>query len=117
MMFVTMDESCIRRPIGGNSVMEAQLARLVEFAELPNTLLQVARYEIGERRTFDLPVNLLTLPDRAVVCYAESQAQGHLDRESTSVMPMLTAYHQLQAEALSHTASVAMINQLRKGTP
>ncbi|MFE2940262.1 Scr1 family TA system antitoxin-like transcriptional regulator [Streptomyces sp. NPDC059255] len=117
MMFVTMDESCIRRPVGGATVMDAQLAHLVEFAELPNTLLQVAPYEIGERRTFDLPVNLLTLPDRSVICYAESQAQGHLDREGTSVVPMLTAYHQLQAEALSQAASVTMISQLRKGTP
>ena len=117
MVFVTMDESCIRRPVGGRSVMDAQLARLVEFAELPNTLLQVAPYEIGERRTLNLPVNLLTLPDRSVIAYAESQAQGHLDRETTSVMPMLTAYHQLQAEAHSQAASVAMIEQLRKGTP
>ncbi len=80
-------------------------------------MLQVAPYDIGERRTFDLPVNLLTLPDRSVVAYAESQAQGHLDRETASVLPMLTAYHQLQAEALSQAASVAMIRELRKGTP
>ncbi|MFE6493861.1 Scr1 family TA system antitoxin-like transcriptional regulator [Streptomyces sp. NPDC057748] len=117
MVFVTMDESCIRRPIGGADVMDAQLARLQECAELPNILLQVAPYEIGERRTFDLPVNLLTLSDRSVICYAESQAQGHLDRESASVLPMLTAYHQLQGEALSPAASMAMISQLRKGTP
>ncbi len=117
MIFVTMDESCIVRPVGGAAVMDAQLARLVEFAELPNTLLQVAPFEIGERRTFQLPVNLLTMSDRSVMCYAESQAQGHLDRESTSVMPMLTAYHQLQAEALSQTESVAMIQKLRKGAP
>lgn len=117
MVFVAMDESCIRRPIGGTAVMDAQLARLVEFAEQPNTLLQVVPFEIGERRPFDLPVTLLTVSDRSVIYYAESQAQGHLDRESTSVLPVLTAYHQLQAEALSQTASVAMINQLRKGTP
>lgn len=117
MVFVTMDESCIRRPIGGAAVMDAQLARLVEFAGLPNTLLQVAPYEIGERRTFDLPVNLLTLSDRSVLCYAESQAQGHLDRETASVVPMLTAYHQLQGEAMSQAASVAMISELRKGIP
>ena len=91
--------------------MDAQLAHLVEFAAMPNTLLQVAPYEIGERRTLNLPVNLLTLPDRSVICYAESQAQGYLDRESVSVLPMLTAYHQLQAEALSQTASVAMIKE------
>ncbi|NDZ81289.1 helix-turn-helix domain-containing protein [Streptomyces sp. SID10853] len=117
MLFVIMDESCIRRPIGGAAVMKAQLARLVEFADMPNTVLQVAPFEIGERRAFDLPVNLLTLPDRSVICYAESQSQGHLDRESASVMPMLTTYHQLQAEALSQAASVAMINEARKGTP
>lgn len=97
--------------------MAAQLARLVEFAEMPNTVLQVAPFEIGERRAIDLPVNLLTLPDRSVICYAESQSQGHLDRESASVMPMLTTYHQLQAESLSQAASVAMINEARKGAP
>ncbi|MGW0672509.1 helix-turn-helix domain-containing protein [Streptomyces sp. NPDC002746] len=115
MVFVILDESCIRRPVGGADVMDAQLARLVEFASLPNTLLQVAPYEIGERRPFDLPVNLLTLSDRSVLCYAESQAQGHLDREPTSVMPMLTAYHQLQGESLSPAASVSTISELRKG--
>ncbi|MGC5411917.1 Scr1 family TA system antitoxin-like transcriptional regulator, partial [Streptomyces sp. DT225] len=116
MLFVTLDESCIRRPVGGSAVMEAQLERLIEFAEMPNTLLQIAPYEIGDRRTFNLPVTLLTLSDRSVVCYAQSQTQGHLDRESTSVLPVLTAYHQLQAESLSQRASVAMIRQLRKGT-
>ncbi|MFI2234965.1 helix-turn-helix domain-containing protein [Streptomyces chrestomyceticus] len=117
MMFVTMDESCIRRQVGGSTVMDAQLARLVEFADLPNTLLQVAPYEIGERRTFDLPVNLLTMPDRSLIYYAESQAQGNLDRDSASVVPVLTAYHQMQAEALSQAASVSMIKQVRKGAP
>ncbi len=116
MLFVTMDESCIRRPVGGPAVMNAQMERLVEFAELPNTLLQVAPYEIGELRTFDLPVNILTLPDRSVICYAESQTLGHLDRESSFVLPILTAYHQLQGASLSQTASVAKISQLRKGT-
>jgi hypothetical protein len=52
-----------------------------------------------------------------VISYAESQARGHLDRESTSVLPMLMAYHQLQAEALSQTETTAMIQQARKGMP
>ncbi|MEC3997856.1 helix-turn-helix transcriptional regulator [Actinacidiphila sp. DG2A-62] len=117
MLFVTMDESCIRRSVGGPAVMEAQLARLVEFAGMPNTQLQVAPFAMGERRTLNLPVNLLTLADRSVIAYAESQAQGHLDRESVSVLPLLTAYHQLQVEAMSQADTVAMINELRKGTP
>lgn len=116
MVLVTVDESCIVRPLGGAAVMDAQLARLVEFAKLPNTNLQVAPYAIGARRPFDLPVNILTMSDRSMTCYAESQGRGYLDRESTFVMSMLTAYHQLQAEALSQADSVAMIQKLRKGT-
>ncbi|RDG33487.1 helix-turn-helix domain-containing protein [Streptomyces corynorhini] len=117
MMSVTMDESCIRRTVGGRDVMDAQLQGLVEFAELPNTMIQVVPFDIGERRPFNLPVTLLTLSDRSVLGYAESQIQGHLERETTSVIRLLTAYHQLQTEALSHAASVAMINEVRKGTP
>ncbi|MFI5523905.1 helix-turn-helix domain-containing protein [Streptomyces platensis] len=115
LVFVVLDESCIRRPIGGPAVMGAQLARLIEFAELPNTVLHVAPFDMGERRPFDLPITLLTLPDRSLMSYAESAQRGHLERESTSVVPILTAYHQLQADAPSQAASVAMINDLRKG--
>ncbi|WP_328547549.1 helix-turn-helix transcriptional regulator [Streptomyces platensis] len=117
LVFVVLDESCIRRPIGGSAVMNAQLARLVEFAELPNTVLHVAPFDMGERRPFSLPITVLTLPDRSLMSYAESSQRGHLERESTSVLPILTAYHQLQAGACSQAASVAMINELRKGTP
>jgi transcriptional regulator with XRE-family HTH domain len=117
LIFVVLDESCIRRPIGRSAVMDAQLARLVDFAELPNTVLHVAPFAMGERRPFDLPITVLTLSDRSLMSYAESAQRGHLERESTSVLPILTAYHQLQADARSQAASVAMINDLRKGTP
>lgn len=117
MIFAVLDESCIRRPIGGSDVMGAQLERLVDFANLPNTVLQVAGYEMGARRTFNLPVYILTMPDRSLMSYAESAQRGHLERDSTFVLPMLTAYHQLQAEAPSQAASIAMIEKLGKGTP
>ncbi|MFI6861864.1 helix-turn-helix transcriptional regulator [Streptomyces sp. NPDC050421] len=117
LVLVVLDESCIRRPIGDPAAMDAQLARLLEFAELPTTVLQIAPFAMGVRRPFDLPLYMLTLPDRSLMSYAESTQQGHLERESTFVLPLLTAYHQLQAEALSQSASVAMIEQLRKGTP
>ncbi|MEU4202041.1 helix-turn-helix transcriptional regulator [Streptomyces sp. NPDC026294] len=115
-VIVVLDESCIRRPIGGPAVMDAQLARLVEFADEPTTTLQVAPYAIGERRPFNRSVNLLTLPDRSVISYVESETHGRLDRELTSVLPLVRAYHQLQTEALSQAESVAMIQQIRKGT-
>ncbi|GGR19054.1 helix-turn-helix domain-containing protein [Streptomyces roseolus] len=115
MLFVVMDESCLRRPVGGFDVMAAQLDRLVEFSERPNTVVQVAPFAIGERRPLDLPLYLLTLPDRSVISYAESQARGHLEREIGAVSSMLTAYHQLAAESLSQADTVTMIKEVRKG--
>ena len=112
-----LDESCLHRPVGSPQVMAEQLDRLIAFAELPTTVLQVAPYTLGERRPFDLPVWLVTLPDRSMAAYAESASRGHLDRDAVFVSTVLTAYHQLQAEANSQAASVAMIEQLRKGTP
>lgn len=115
MVYAVLDESCIRRPVGGVGVMADQLDRLGEFAELPSTVLQVAPYDLGERRTFDLPVYILTMPERSTVSYAESAHRGTFERESAVVMPLLTAYHQLQAEALSQAESAAVIQKLRKG--
>ncbi|MES9588223.1 Scr1 family TA system antitoxin-like transcriptional regulator [Streptomyces sp. NPDC088190] len=117
LVIAVLDESCIRRPVGGPAVMDAQLQRLIDFSAQPNTMLQIAPYSLGESRPLDRLVNLLTLQDRSVFAYVESQTQGQLDRELTSVLPLLRAYHQLQAVSLSQTASVDMIHQLRKGTP
>ncbi|MFJ3281554.1 DUF5753 domain-containing protein [Streptomyces halstedii] len=116
-VFIVLDESCLHHAVGGPDVMNAQLQRLEETASLPNWFVHVSPFAIGARRSFNLPVYLLTLADRSVVAYAESQAQGHVDRETSFVVPMLTAYHQLQGESLSQAASVAKISQLRKGIP
>lgn len=117
LVLAVLDESCLRRPIGKHEVWAAQLARLVEFAELPNTVLHVAEFSMGARRPFNLPLYILTMPDRSLMSYAESAQRGHLERDGKFVLPILTAYHQLQADSLSQAASVAMISQLRKGNP
>ncbi|GGX56731.1 helix-turn-helix domain-containing protein [Streptomyces noursei] len=117
MVIVVLDESCIRRPIGGGEVMKRQLDHLIKFADQPYTAIQLAPFTLGERRPFNRLVNLLTMPDRSVMAYVESETTGHLDREITSVLPLVRAYHQLQAVALSQAESVAMIEQVRKGTP
>ncbi|MFB7936349.1 helix-turn-helix transcriptional regulator [Streptomyces sp. NPDC056049] len=117
MIFVVMDESCLRRPVGGPDVMKAQLDHLVEFAQRPNTVVQVAPFGMGERRPLDLPLYILTLPDKSAIAYAESQSRGHLERESGAVSSLLTAYHQLAAESLSQADTVTMIQEARKGMP
>ncbi|MET8710920.1 helix-turn-helix domain-containing protein [Streptomyces californicus] len=117
MVFAVMDESCLHQAVGGPEVMDAQLEHLIEMSAHPNWIIQLSPFSLGARRAFDLPVNLLTMADRSIVAYAESQTQGRVERESSFVVPILTAYHQFQGEALSKAASVAEISKLRKGTP
>ncbi|TFE42680.1 XRE family transcriptional regulator [Streptomyces sp. ICN441] len=45
--WVIMDETVIRRPVGGAKVMRAQLDRLLQAAERPNVTLQVAEFATG----------------------------------------------------------------------
>ncbi|MFF0058654.1 Scr1 family TA system antitoxin-like transcriptional regulator [Streptomyces microflavus] len=111
MIYAVLDESCIRQSVGGAAVMKAQMDKLVAFAELPSTVLQIAPFDLGERRSFDQPVTLLTLPDRTQVAYSESAQQGRLERNMDLVQPLMTAYHQMQAEAASQAESVATISK------
>ncbi|MFE7133788.1 helix-turn-helix domain-containing protein [Streptomyces sp. NPDC057638] len=114
-VIAVLDESCIRQRVGGPEVMEAQLRHLVEFASRPHTILHVSPFTAGEDRPFSRLVNVLTLPDQAMVSYVESQTHGHLDRDITSVRALVRSYHQLQAGSLSQADSVELINQVRKG--
>ncbi|MGW6461288.1 helix-turn-helix domain-containing protein [Streptomyces sp. NPDC055078] len=113
-IFVVLDESCVRRSIGGPAVMDAQLERLIEFAKQSNTSLQISPFDMGERQPFSRLVHLLTMADRSLMSYVESQTQGHLNRELNSVLPLMRNYHQLQTEAASQAESVTMIERLRK---
>ncbi|MFJ5120783.1 helix-turn-helix domain-containing protein [Kitasatospora sp. NPDC088548] len=114
LVHAVLDESCIRRPIGGREVMIAQLLHLEESAKRPNVLIQVAPFSLGEDRPFMRMVFLLTMPDRKVLGYTENEQRGHLTRDIESVMPLVKGYDRLQIEALSQAASVAMIRAVRK---
>jgi transcriptional regulator with XRE-family HTH domain len=46
-LHVVLNESILRRPVGGADVMSAQLQRLAEVSDLPNITLKVMPFEIG----------------------------------------------------------------------
>ncbi|PKV88898.1 helix-turn-helix transcriptional regulator [Streptomyces sp. TLI_146] len=45
--WVIMDETVLRRPVGGPEVMRGQLDRLLEAAELPHVTIQLAEFATG----------------------------------------------------------------------
>ncbi|MCX4684694.1 helix-turn-helix transcriptional regulator [Kitasatospora purpeofusca] len=113
-LYAILDESCIRRTVGGRRIMVAQLDYLVEVASLPHMTLQVAPYSMGEARSLNLPVYLPVLPDRSVAAYSEGAQQGWFERDPAEVQALLTSYHHLQVEALPQAASVALISKVRE---
>ncbi|WP_282798287.1 helix-turn-helix transcriptional regulator [Streptomyces sp. CC224B] len=46
-LWVVMDETALRRPVGGPEVMRAQVDRLLEATEMPHVTLQVAPFAAG----------------------------------------------------------------------
>jgi len=46
-IWAVIDESALRRPLGGRDVMRAQLQRLIEVAELPQVTLQIMPFDSG----------------------------------------------------------------------
>lgn len=111
-VYAVLDESCIRQHVGGPGVMAEQLDHLAMIADRPNVVVQVAPFRLGERRSLNKPVTLVTMVDRSHMSYAESAHSGQLERDMRFVGPLLTSYHQLQVEALSQADSVAMISQV-----
>ncbi|WP_101380225.1 helix-turn-helix transcriptional regulator [Kitasatospora sp. GP30] len=114
LLHAVLDESCLRRPVGGRKVMANQLAKLEECAHSPGTIIQVAPYSLGEDRPLSRAVHLLTLPERRLIGYSESQAQGHMQRDPDILADWDREYHRLQVSALSEVASVEFVRAVRK---
>ncbi|MCX4745661.1 helix-turn-helix domain-containing protein [Kitasatospora sp. NBC_01287] len=109
-----LDESCIRRPVGGPDVMRAQLDFLCEMASQPHVIIQIAPFSLAEHVPFRGFMTLLTFADRSVVGYAESVEQGFVVRGDETVRAWERAYDELQVGALSKTASLELIRRVRE---
>ncbi|GAB2711759.1 helix-turn-helix domain-containing protein [Kitasatospora kifunensis] len=111
---VIMDETCLRRPVGGPLVMIRQLRHLEDLAQQPKTTIQIAPDSLAEAHPLNHPVTLLTLPGRVVLGYTEGLQRGYLERDSETVVGWADDYDQLRVEALPRAASLAMIRRLRE---
>jgi hypothetical protein len=109
-----MDESCIHRTVGGPETMGVQLDHLIDMAARPQVIIQIAPFSMAEHVPFTAVMTLLTFADRSVVGYTESAEQGQVVRLDETIRAWERAYHQLQVEALTQAASVALIRKARK---
>ncbi|PSJ27750.1 transcriptional regulator [Streptosporangium nondiastaticum] len=107
---VVLDEMVLRRPIGGPTVMRAQLAALAELVDTARTTVQVLPFEHGEHALVSGgTLTLMTLDDDTSVAYVESIATGLLIEDPEAVSAHRRSYDLLRAYALSPRKSAGFI--------
>ncbi|MFJ8623428.1 helix-turn-helix domain-containing protein [Kitasatospora sp. NPDC093550] len=114
LVHVVLDESCLRRVIGGRDVMVEQLLHLEKLAERPEVVIQVVPFSLGENRPFTHMVHLLTMPNRKVLAYGEIEQRGYIDRDAKSVAALTKSYDRLAVEAPGRTKSLDFIRAARR---
>ena len=110
-VWLILDESVIRRTIGGPDVMRGQLARLVEASRKPNVTLQVLPFASGSHAGLRGSFSILEFPERADsdVAYVESVAGIIYLEKEREVKHCAEAFDRLRAAALSPGQSTDLI--------
>jgi len=109
-----IDESVVRRVIGGSEVMNEQLRHLIEVAQLPNVTLQILPFGAGEHPFLGGSAALLefretTHPD---VVYLEGLAGDLYEEQPSEVGRYRDEFDRLSVMALDHRLSLKMIEGL-----
>ena len=109
-----VDESVLRRAVGGVEVMRAQLQHILERAALPSVCLQVLPFSLGAHAGMSGSFIVLGFddPDEPEIAYFEHTAKRlHLDKEG-DVQACKLVFDQLRFEALSPHDSAAFVERL-----
>ncbi|GGY52311.1 helix-turn-helix domain-containing protein [Streptomyces djakartensis] len=104
-----IDESVLRRQVGGRECMFKQLARLLEQVDTPDSKVQVMPFRAGPHYLLGGTVTLLTLPNSSTVAYEEGIEVGHLHEDRDSARKWRRHYEVLRANALPLAASAELI--------
>jgi len=113
-----VDESVLRRPIGGPKAMRAQLHRLIEVARLPHMTIQVMPFarsgHAGESGSFTLlRFAESDLPD---VVYIEHLTSAIYLEQRPDVEHYLGVMDRLSGLALTPAASMSLLEQAARET-
>jgi transcriptional regulator with XRE-family HTH domain len=113
---ILLDESVLRRPVGGPKVMAAQLDKVVTYQREERITVQVVPFEIGAPSVADSNFVLLDFnePNLVPVVFVEGLTTNQLFERKSDLDRYREAVEHLRDSALSPRDSVARITELRK---
>lgn len=104
-----LDEAVLRRPVGGPSIMRAQLAALLPRVAAPRTTIRVIAFAHGAHPLLGSSLFLLTPADGKVGAWHEANNHGWMVEDPEAVFDRQRAYDQVCAYALTPRESADMI--------
>lgn len=111
LLWVILDESCLRRAVGGPAVMREQMAHLVEAAESPHVTLQMLPFDAGAPPTGE-SFTLLRFEEEPDALYTEAQGMGRVVDSASKVTRAGQLYERLRADALSPEKTVVRLRDV-----
>lgn len=111
-----IDESALRRAVGGGRVMREQLSKILEVAATPNVTMQIVPFDAGAQPGLDNTFTLLEFDNSvqsAVVFVANLAGNLYLERES-EIRRYQEVLEHLRACALSPPNSAKFVEEIRK---
>lgn len=112
-LWVVLEESALRRPVGGREVMAAQLRHLAETVTMPNVTLQIMPTAKGAHVAMAGPFSLLEFqPHASTVVYVESAAGNVYLEKERDVRTFVQTFDLLRATAPDPQEALALLEQL-----
>ncbi|MEV2217369.1 helix-turn-helix transcriptional regulator [Streptomyces sp. NPDC050997] len=113
-VWTLLDESVLRRRVGGSQVMAEQLHKIADVAEAGRLRLHVLPFGVGAHSLLQSLLTLMSFEDSAPVAYVEGFLTGNLMDDPTLVAASRTAYALALSDALSQQESLALVRAAAK---
>lgn len=116
LLWVVLDETVLRRPIGGAEVMREQIEHLIQASSHPNVRLQVMPFEVGPHPAMYGPFHLFRFPidELPDVACAESLVGAVYFDHRDDVSAFLEALDRMCAQAAPVSRTEAILSAMRK---
>lgn len=115
-VWAVIDESALRRLVGGKQVMLEQLEHLVEQSQLPHVTVQVLPFDMGAHPGINGQYAILEFPDAAdsSVVYIEGVTSDLYLEKANDVQRYSVMYEHLRAQALNVDQTRQFISDIAK---
>ncbi|MFI2371968.1 Scr1 family TA system antitoxin-like transcriptional regulator [Streptomyces sp. NPDC018833] len=115
-----LEESVLRRTIGGEEVMRGQMCYLAECGRRRNVTLQVLPLNAGlggEYAGARGGMELVETPEHDRLVYLEMQGESLLIKDPAKVSTLMQRYARIRAQALDRRESLGLIERLAGEQP